>query len=121
MIITNTTENLPGVALKTYQDLREKYGVTARPTRLLEMLKNALGLKEWTLLDERLMMNGSFDAYILDQSYQFMHGGSIDTRDILDAILTAGDFVQSEKRLLGSSDIDEIIWAIFLTITNNYK
>lgn len=121
MIIENKLDNLPDITKNIYLKLKEKYGITARATRFLEMFKYALQVDEWVLLDERLILNGQFDSYIIDKTYQFMNGGVIDTREIYDAILTAGDFVQSEKRMFESEQVDEIIWAIFLAITNNNK
>ena len=119
MKVKNDLNNLPDTAKNVYDRLKEKYGITARATRMFEMLKYAFQVDEWVALDERLVTNGPFEAYIIDRAYEFINEQEIETRDIYDAILKAGDFVQSEKRMFESGHIDEVIWAIFLAITNN--
>jgi Na+/citrate or Na+/malate symporter len=80
------------------------------------MLRYSLGLKEFQLYDSYQISNGQFESYCIDKLKDFMDGKDVDFTELYEAILIAGDFLESEKKLLKKSDIEERLWAIYLAI-----
>lgn len=104
--------------------LRDKYGYVIRITDLWDMLLTVYSLDEFDLLNYQTNQNGKFFSYLLDECISWRRGDSIDFKDIYDAILINGDFTRSEKLLFESSDILDVLWAIFIIVNNpeiNFK
>lgn len=102
----------------TYNQIRNKYGYTARITNLWEMLRYILFLEEFELLTPELYDNYSFDSYLIDRQLDWMAGKDVDFGEIYESILTFGDFSADEKRMMVYEKIEEILWGIFLAICN---
>ena len=95
----------------------EKYGYTARITRIWEMLADALAIKEFEFLDFKTV-RPEFESYLVDRLIDWNSGKEIDFTLIKEAILVAGDFTGLEKILLGQDDIEDRLWGIFLAVSN---
>lgn len=95
----------------------EKYGYTARITRIWELLQDALAIQEFELLDHR-EVKPEFESYLVDRLIDWNTGKDVDFSLIKEAILLAGEFTGKEKLLLRQDDIEDRLWGIFLAISN---
>ena len=95
----------------------EKYGYTARITRIWEMLRDSLSISEFEFLDFR-NISPEFESYMVDKLIDWNTGKDVDFSQIKDAILTAGYFTGIEKLLLNQEDIEDRLWGIFLAVSN---
>ena len=95
----------------------EKYGYTARITRIWELLQDALAIQEFELLDYR-EVKPEFESYLVDRLIDWNTGKDVDFSLIKEAILLAGEFTGKEKLLLRQDDIEDRLWGIFLAISN---
>jgi hypothetical protein len=95
----------------------EKYGYTARITRIWEMLRDSLSISEFEFLDFR-NISPEFESYMVDRLIDWNTGKDVDFSQIKDAILTAGYFTGIEKLLLNQEDIEDRLWGIFLAVSN---
>ena len=102
----------------TYNQIRNKYGYTARITNLWEMLRYILFLDEFELLTPELYDNYSFESYLIDRQLDWMAGKDVDFGEIYESMLNFGDFSADEKRMMVYEKIEEILWGIFLAICN---
>lgn len=100
----------------TYIKLNSKYGSTARINRIFEMVKYSFDLSEFMALEENQIQNARLESWLLDRQLDWISGKPIDFREVYNAILLAGDFIGSEKRLFEMGKIEERIWAIFLAV-----
>lgn len=115
--IKNTQDNDYSEAVRSvYNSIRQRYSYKARISQLVDMLRYSLGLKEFQLYDSYQISNGQFESYCIDKLKDFMDGKDVDFTELYEAILMAGDFLESEKKLLKKSDIEERLWAIYLAI-----
>jgi len=95
----------------------EKYGYTARITRIWELLQDALAIQEFELLDYR-EVKPEFESYLVDRIIDWNTGKDVDFSLIKEAILLAGEFTGKEKLLLRQDDIEDRLWGIFLAVSN---
>ena len=95
----------------------EKYGYTARITRLWEMLRDSLSISEFEVFDFR-DISPEFESYLVDRLIDWNTGKDVDFSQIKDAILTVGYFTEIEKLLLKQEDIEDRLWGIFLAVSN---
>lgn len=95
----------------------EKYGYTARITRIWELLQDALAIQEFELLDYR-EVKPEFESYLIDRLIDWNTGKDVDFSLIKEAILLAGEFTGKEILLLRQDDIEDRLWGIFLAISN---
>lgn len=124
LIKTKNDTDYPDYVKSICIRLRDKYGYVIRITDLWDMILTVYSLEEFDLLDYRTNQNGKFFSYLLDECISWRRGEPIDFRDIYDAILINGDFTRNEKMLFESSDILDVLWAIFITVNNpeiNFK
>jgi hypothetical protein len=73
-------------------------------------------LPEFLALETEQIQNAQFESWLLDRQLDWIEGRPVDFREVYDAILTAGDFIETEKRLFEFNKIEERIWAIFLAV-----
>ena len=67
-LIKNIGESVfPENVVVTELFLKTKYGYTLRISMLLQVLKDFLGITEFTILDERVSNNGPIESYCIDQ------------------------------------------------------
>lgn len=95
----------------------EKYGYTARITRIWELLQDALAIQEFELLDYR-EVKPEFESYLVDRLIDWNTGKNVNFSLIKEAILLAGEFTGKEKLLLRQDDIEDRLWGIFLAVSN---
>ena len=95
----------------------EKYGYTARITRIWELLQDALAIQEFELLDHR-EVKPEFESYLVDRLIDWNTGKDVDFSLIKEAIFLAGEFTGKEKLLLRQDDIEDRLWGIFLAVSN---
>ena len=99
-----------------YCTLSNKFGYLARVSNFWELLKCSLGLNKFEIFNPRLINNGGFEAYLIDQQIDWQEGRDVNFTDIYESLLSIGEFTQSEKILLSSSNIEERLWAIYLVM-----
>lgn len=99
-----------------HQLLSSKYGYTARISNIFELIKDSFGLKEFEILDTKLCNNGLLESFLIDKQKEWLEGKQVNFSDIYEAVLREGDFTASEKLLFNTGNIEERLWAIFLTI-----
>ena len=95
----------------------EKYGYTARITRIWELLQDALAIQEFELLDHR-EVKPEFESYLVDRLIDWNTGKDVDFSLIKEAIFLAGEFTGKEKLLLRQDDIEDRLCEIFLAVSN---
>ena len=110
---TDYTQTVQYVYLK----LIDKYKNIARISDIFTLLREAFDIDEWVALDPNILQNGNLESYLIDRQIEWMNGRPIDFNGIYQSLLTAGDFVASEKKIFEQGDIRERLWAIFLVIT----
>lgn len=98
--------------------IKDKYSYKARISQLVDMLRESLGIDEFEIYDNRLMQNGTFDAYCMDTMSDFIKGEDVDFTDLYEAILISGDFLKTEKKILEKCNVEERLWAILLAISS---
>lgn len=101
----------------TYLKLIDKYRNVARITDIFTLLRGSLDIPEWILLDTREVQNGNFESYLIEKQQSWLRNEPINFTELYKALLTAGEFVISERRMFEQGNIEEILWAIFLVIT----
>lgn len=101
----------------TYLKLIDKYRNIARISDIFTLLRESLDIPEWILLDTREVQNGNFESYLIEKQQSWIRKEPINFTELYKALLTAGEFVISERRLFEQGNIEEILWAIFLVIT----
>lgn len=101
----------------TYLKLIDKYKNIARITDIFTLLREAFDVPEWILLDTREVQNGNFESYLIDKQRSWIKNEPVNFTEVYKALLTAGEFVISEKRMFEQGNIEEVLWAIFLVIT----
>lgn len=104
-----------------HQLLSSKYGYTARISNIFELLKESFGLKEFEILDTRTCNNGLLESFLIDKQKDWLDGKKVNFSDIYEAILKEGDFTISEKLLFNTGNVEERLWAIFLTICSPHQ
>lgn len=112
--IEDYTDNVKSV----YKLLRGKYGYTLRISSFWKLLTDSLGISEFELIDFRDIPNGEFENFLIEFQLKWMRGEDVDFSDIKDKVLEIGDFTRTEKELIIDGDIEERIWAIYLSICN---
>lgn len=98
--------------------ISNKFGHTARITDIFEMLRLATGLEEFMVLDFNNIQHGEFQSYLINTQIDWISGKDVDFTELYQAILTAGDFLESEKRIFETGKIEERLWGIMLAITD---
>lgn len=101
-----------------YGLIHEVYGYSARISIFWDLLKLAFSIKNFELLDFNAMQNGSFMAYLIDRQVDWQDGKDVNFSDIYDAILAVGEFTGSEKLMFESGEIEDRLWAIYLSVTS---
>ena len=101
----------------TYLKLIDKYRNVARITDIFTLLRESFDIPEWVLLDTREVQNGNFESYLIEKQQSWLRNEPINFTKLYKALLTAGEFVISERRMFEQGNIEEILWAIFLVIT----
>lgn len=95
----------------------EKYGVTARITRIWEFLLDIMSLPEFDMLDVK-DVNPLFESWLVDTLIDWNQGKEVDFSEIREAILKAGTFSAKEKYLLSQEEMDYMLWGIYTAISN---
>lgn len=101
----------------TYLKLISKYRNVARISDIFTLLRESFDIPEWILLDAREVQNGNFESYLIEKQQSWIRNEPINFTELYKALLTAGEFVISERRIFEQGNIEEILWAIFLVIT----
>jgi len=119
MLITNKyNTDYPDIVRLTYRVIVSKEKYSLRITDIWKLLLLAFDLKEFELIDLRLINNGQFESYLIDQQIAWMNGENVNFTDIYNAILTVGDFTANEKLIFNSGNFEERLWAILLVIVD---
>jgi hypothetical protein len=116
LIKTKNDLDYTEIVRTTYIKLNSRYGSGARINRIFEMIKYMFDLPEFLALQTEQIQNAQFESWLLDRQLDWIEGRPVDFREVYDAILTAGDFIETEKRLFEFNKIEERIWAIFLAV-----
>lgn len=115
---TKDCKDFPGTTRKTYIVLNSRFGNNIRVSDIFELWRLAFRIDEFTLLDERMIQNGEFQAYVMDKIIAWNRGEEIDMNEIYQKILETGEFSQTELRIFESGEPEYRIWAIILAITD---
>lgn len=103
----------------TFNLLRIKYGSYAvRVSNIFQLLKDIFGLNDYEMLDPRIINNGILDSYLMDKQIDWMSGKDVDFSEMYKEITNIGDFSKSERDLFEGGKIEEVLWAIYLTVCN---
>mgnify|MGYP003294618066 CR=1 FL=1 len=117
MLIKNKNSNdYTDTVRYVYYIISKKYGYTARISEIWELLRDSFGIKEFELLEPRLITNGSFESYLIDRVIDWQNGKEVNFTDIYKAILEVGDFTGTELLMFDSGNTEERLWGIFLSI-----
>jgi hypothetical protein len=98
----------------------DKYGITARITRIWEFILNILSLDEFSFLDMKTI-NPLFESWLIDNFIDWSNGKEIDFSEVRQSILNAGSFSSKEKLLIDQDEFDEMLWGIYLAINPGQK
>ena len=93
----------------------EKYGVTARITRIWEFILDLLSKSEFDMMEIK-DVNPLFESWIVDTLIDWNKGKNVDFTEIRKSILKAGTFSSREKQMLDQDDIDYMLWGIYIAI-----
>lgn len=116
LIKTKNDKDYPELVRLVYHKLNDKYGTGARINRIFEMLRYIYDLQDFMVLDLNQVQGYQFESWLIDRQCDWMSGKPVNFREVYNAILTAGDFIGSEKKLFELGDIEERLWAIFLAV-----
>ena len=95
----------------------DKYGVTARITRIWEFILDILSKKEFDMMEIK-DVNPLFESWLVDTLIDWNNGKEVDFSEIRDSIIRAGIFSSSEKYLLSQEEMNFILWGIYTAISN---
>jgi hypothetical protein len=95
----------------------EKYGVTARITRIWEFLLDIMSKTEFDMMDIK-DVNPLFESWLVNTLIDWNNGKEVDFSEIRDSILKAGTFSAKEKYLLNQEEVNYMLWGIYTAITN---
>lgn len=112
----NSTDFTPTV-VSINNMIVEKYGVTARITRIWEFILDLLSKPEFDMMEIK-EVNPLFESWIVDTLIDWNNGKDIDFTEIRESILRAGLFSPKEKQLLSQDEMDYMLWGIYLAISN---
>ena len=98
----------------------DKYGITARITRIWEFILNILSLDEFSFLDMKTI-NPLFESWLIDNFIDWSNGKEVDFSEVRQSILNAGSFSSKEKLLIDQDEFDEMLWGIYLAINPGQK
>lgn len=121
MVKTKFSDDYTSTTVIVYNVLTAKYGWTARITDIWPLLRDAFGLEEFEILDTNIIANSPFQSYLIDQQIAWQEGKEVDFKEISDAIISTGEFSMREKRTFIDGNIEEVLWAIMLAITDPGK
>ncbi|MBP3732192.1 MAG: hypothetical protein J6I84_02990 [Bacilli bacterium] len=121
MIKTIDDTDYTDITKMSYRILTREYGYTARISDIWKLLLSVYGLQEFEILDSREYQNGNFESYLSEEYYGWLHHRKVDFGEIEKAIMAVGDFTGTEKLLLGSGDMQERLWAIFICLSDPTK
>lgn len=117
-LIKNIGESVfPENVVVTELFLKTKYGYTLRISMLLQVLKDFLGITEFTILDERISNNGPIESYYIDQFISWKNGNDVNFSELFRNIKKEYTFSESEKLKLEEGNIEEKLWAFFLALS----
>lgn len=112
----NSTDFTPTV-VSINNMIVEKYGVTARITRIWEFILDLLSKPEFDMMEIK-EVNPLFESWIVDTLIDWNNGKDIDFTEIRESILRAGLFSPKEKQLLSQDEMDYMLWGIYIAISN---
>jgi hypothetical protein len=112
----NSTDFTPTV-IAINNVIVDKYGVTARITRIWEFLLDIMSKTEFDMMDIK-DVNPLFESWLVDTLIDWNSGKEIDFSEIRDSILKAGTFSAKEKYLLSQEEMNYMLWGIYTAITN---
>lgn len=116
--VTKDCKDWPATVKNTYEVLNKRFGSSARASDIFELWRIAFGLEELELLDNRMVQNGNYQAYLIDRLIDWNNGKEVDLHELYESVLEAGDFTASEKRIFESGEPENRMWAIILAITD---
>lgn len=106
------------VTILVYKLLSLKYGYTIRISDIFQLIKDSFGINDFELFNPLYYNIGPFESYIMDELINWQQGIDINFSDIYRSILTIGDFTESEKDMFRYGNIEERLWAIYLSVSN---
>ena len=118
LVVNKYNKDYPDITKTTYTYLLQFHKYTARVADIWQLLKESYDIKEFDALDYEQIQNGTLVSWLIDRQIDWQDGKDINFTEVYQALLTAGDFTSSEKKMFESSGIEERLWAIFLLITN---
>lgn len=107
-----------GIVISVYKTLSLKYGYTVRISDIFQLIKDSFGINDFEIFDPLYCNIGQFESYLMNGLIDWQKGLNIDFSDIYRAILTVGDFTETEKDMFKYGNIEERLWAIYLVISN---
>lgn len=93
--------------------IRLNFSYLVRISDIWVVLPKILGLDKFQNLDLRYVVNGDFDAFLIDALISFKKGESVNFTEIKNKILEVGDFSSDERLLLLEDFAEEFIWGYF--------
>ena len=102
----------------SYTFLQSIYGYSARITMIWEMIAKLFGIKEYQAMDYETVQNGPIMSWLVDRQIEWIRGEDVNFSEVYRALLTAGEFVSSEKRMFELGKIEEKLGAIYLLVSN---
>lgn len=112
----NSTDFTPTV-IAINNVIVDKYGVTARITRIWEFLLDIMSKTEFDMMEIK-DVNPLFESWLVDTLIDWNNGKEVDFSEIRDSILKAGTFSAKEKYLLSQEEMNYMLWGIYTAITN---
>lgn len=117
MVVNRENKDYNLEASLLVEKIKEKYPYGARSTDYWDILKLCLGIDDWQLMSFMEIQNGSFDAYIMDCTREFISDNGVELEEIYKATLSVGEFSQTEKRVMEKANINNVLYAILLVIS----
>lgn len=113
-LIKNKEDELTVLASNAVNNIRKNFGLSTRITDIWTVLPRVLlDQKQFDIVDLHFVMNGDFDAYLVDELISFKRGDNVDFTNIKNKLLEVGDFTTSELLSLKNEFADEAIWGFF--------
>lgn len=118
LVVNKYNTEYPEITKITYTYLLQFYKYTARIADIWQLIKDSYDIKEFDALDYGQIQNGSLTSWLIDRQIDWQEGRDVNFTEVYQALLTAGEFTSSEKKMFETSGIEERLWAIFLLITD---
>lgn len=101
-----------------YTLLSQKFRYSARVSYIWELLLYAFNLEEYSNMNYKEVINGSFESYLIEKIDDFKGDKGADFTEVKESVFKSGDLSNDELITFERGEIEHALWAIFILLTS---